>query len=305
MSETPRRAETERDSRLAALYRAAARDEPSPELDAAIHAAARREVGARPRPVSPFFSRSWRVPLSLAAVVLLSVSLVALIREEAPSEISQPPRADAPPPLPEAAAYPRKENVTADRTGAGEPPTPLAKRASPEAFPGAPAERDTKVTALADKPGQSAQAEVRRDVAAAPAVARQQPEAAKSARSVEAVASAPAPLAAPAEAPGPVAGVAAEAKVQPRSEAASADSAVRESLRARGQAATAPAPQLAPQIAGVIQAHANLPPEKWLEQIEALRKQGRLEEAKTSLAHFRQRYPDYPLPAGLKDGIKP
>jgi hypothetical protein len=304
MSETPRREETARDSRLAALYRAAARDEPSPALDAAIRAAARREVGARPRPVGPFFSRSWRVPLSLAAVILLSVSLVTLMREEAP-EIARPPRADAPLPLPEAATYPRKETVAADRTGASEPPTPLAKRASPEAFPGVSAGRDTRVTALADKPRQPAQAEVRRDVAAAPAVTWPQPEAARPAQSVEAVASAPAPLAAPAEAPGPVAGVAAEAKAQPRSEAASADSAVRESLRARGQAATAPAPQLAPQIAGVIQAHANLPPEKWLEQIEALRKQGRLEEAKTSLAHFRQRYPDYPLPAGLKDGIKP
>jgi hypothetical protein len=209
MSETPRRDETERDSRLAALYRATTRDEPQPALDAAIRAAARREVGARPRPVGPLFSRSWRVPLSIAAVVLLSVSLVTVIREEAPPEISQPPRADASLPLPEAAMHPRKESV------------------------------------------------------------------------------------------------AAEAKVQPRSEAASADSAVRESSRARVQAAPAVAPHLAPQMAGAIHAYANLPPEKWLEQIEALRKQGRLEEAKTSLAHFKQRYPDHPLPASLKDGVKP
>lgn len=208
MNETPRRDETERDTQLAALYRAAARDEPSPALDAAIRAAARREVGARPRPVGPFFSRSWRVPLSLAAVVVLSVSLVTLIREEAPPEISRPPRADASLPLPEAAMHPRKESV------------------------------------------------------------------------------------------------AAEAKVQPGPEAASADSAMRESSRARVQAVPAPALP-APQIAGAIQAYANLPPEKWLEQIEALRKQGRLEEAKTSLAHFKQRYPDYPLPASLKDGVKP
>jgi hypothetical protein len=265
MSETPRRDETERDSRLAALYRAAARDEPQPALDAAIRAAARREVGARPRPAGSPFSRSWRVPLSIAAVVLLSVSLVTLIREEAPPEISQPPRADAPLPLPEAATYPRKESVAADRTGAGEPPTPLAKRASPKAFPGAPVMRDNKVIAPADKPRQSAKAEVRRDVA----------------------------------------GAAAEAKARLRSEAASADSAVRESSRARVQAAPAPALQSAPLVAGAIRSYVNLPPEKWLEQIEELRKQGRLEEAKTSLAHFKQRYPDYPLPASLKDGVKP
>ncbi len=109
------------------------------------------------------FSRSWRVPLSIAAVILLSVSLMTLIREEAP-EIARLPRADAPPPLPEAATYPRKESVAADRLGAGEPPAPLAKSASPEAFPGAPDRRD---------------------------------KAAKPARAVEAVASVPPPLAAP------------------------------------------------------------------------------------------------------------
>ncbi|MDO8595328.1 MAG: hypothetical protein Q7R45_01775, partial [Sulfuricaulis sp.] len=67
----------------------------------------------------------------------------------------------------------------------------------------------------------------------------------------------------------------------------------------------APALQPAPLVAGAIRSYVNLSPDKWLEQIEELRKQGRLEEVKTSLAHFRQRYPDYPLPASLKDGIKP
>ena len=80
-----------------------------------------------------------------------------------------------------------------------------------------------------------------------------------------------------------------------------ADGAGRESSRARMQAAPVPAPQLA----GAIRAYVNLPPEKWLEQIEELRKQGKLEEAKTSLAEFKKRYPEYPLPASLKDGIKP
>ena len=41
------------------------------------------------------FGRSWGVPLSIAAVVVLSVSLVTLMREEAP-EIAQPPGADSP-----------------------------------------------------------------------------------------------------------------------------------------------------------------------------------------------------------------
>jgi hypothetical protein len=41
-------------------------------------------------------------------------------------------------------------------------------------------------------------------------------------------------------------------------------------------------------------------PEAWLTRIEALRREGKLEEADRSLAEFRKRYPDYPLPAHLK-----
>ena len=54
-----------------------------------------------------------------------------------------------------------------------------------------------------------------------------------------------------------------------------ADGTGRESSRARMQAAPAPAPQLA----GAIRAYVNLPPEKWLEQIEELRKQGKIGRA--------------------------
>jgi hypothetical protein len=49
----------------------------------------------------------------------------------------------------------------------------------------------------------------------------------------------------------------------------------------------------------------DLPPEKWLERIEELRKFGRLDEAKASLAEFRKRYPDYQLPVALRDWATP
>lgn len=60
-------------------------------------------------------------------------------------------------------------------------------------------------------------------------------------------------------------------------------------------AATVPA-----LAAGAIQPRTDLSPDKWLERIEDLRRQGRLEEAKTSLSEFRERYPNYELPASLK-----
>jgi hypothetical protein len=38
-------------------------------------------------------------------------------------------------------------------------------------------------------------------------------------------------------------------------------------------------------------------PERWLDQVRQLRRQGRIEEADAALAEFRQHYPDYPLGA--------
>jgi hypothetical protein len=83
----------EGDPELARVYRAAPREEPPAHLDAALLAAARREVGARPR-LFPAL-RAWRVPVGIAAVVVLSASLVTLMREEGGSELYQP----APPEL--------------------------------------------------------------------------------------------------------------------------------------------------------------------------------------------------------------
>ena len=53
---------------------------------------------------------------------------------------------------------------------------------------------------------------------------------------------------------------------------------------------------------------ADLAPEKWLLRIEELRKLGRIDEAKASLAEFRKRYPDFPttgFPAGLGAAMSP
>ena len=43
-----------------------------------------------------------------------------------------------------------------------------------------------------------------------------------------------------------------------------------------------------------------LAPDVWLQGVRDLRAAGRDAEAVQSLARFRQRYPDFPLPADLK-----
>jgi len=109
----------ERDPRLARLYEAASGEEPPAALDAAILAAARREVNARLQaadggthlkvaaalggggatPTPPVRAkRNWYVPVSIAAVMVLSVSLVMTLHQEKGDELSQPPRSASVPP---------------------------------------------------------------------------------------------------------------------------------------------------------------------------------------------------------------
>ena len=83
------------DPQLARIYAAAGdtEDGPAAALDAAILAAARREVGAGPTVLgaAPRTQRRWLVPLSLAAVLTLSVSLVTLVHEEKGDDLTQAP----------------------------------------------------------------------------------------------------------------------------------------------------------------------------------------------------------------------
>lgn len=70
------------DKHLSSLYKQAAQDMPPAQLDDAILAAARRETAARPHPLTSPFSGSWRIPASLAAVLVLSFGVVQLMDNE-------------------------------------------------------------------------------------------------------------------------------------------------------------------------------------------------------------------------------
>jgi len=120
VSDDPRDDWLERDPRLARVLETAGGEEPSAALDAAILAAARRAAQARPQAVGgggeitvPAVrpKRSWYVPVSIAAVLVLSVSLVKLVHQEKGDELAQPSgstpdMAQAPTSLPPPAAAP-------------------------------------------------------------------------------------------------------------------------------------------------------------------------------------------------------
>jgi hypothetical protein len=160
-------------SDLSGRYRAGSTEEPRAHLDAAILAAARREV-ARSR-----FTRNWHLPASIAAVLVIGVSLALMT-----SEIEDPlPPAD------------KSAGVAADKAKQAAPA--LAMKQEPQARP-APRlgiERETRPSrersARSDGEADTRQnlaAERADSVAAAPSVAA--PAAAPALRQLEAAATA-------------------------------------------------------------------------------------------------------------------
>jgi len=79
-----------RDPGIDAAYGKTARDEPPRALDERILAAAHRAVAARPASIGRSFAQRWRVPVALAATVVLSATVTLMVYES-----------DRAPPVPE------------------------------------------------------------------------------------------------------------------------------------------------------------------------------------------------------------
>jgi len=126
----------ERDPKVSAASRRLGADEPPRVLDEAILAAARRS--ARP------WTRRWGVPLSLAAVLVLSVTVTLRIQHEQPG-------IDMPAPV-------KKEVARVDGPAAAAPQKPSLRREA-EAFPSASQDRaaaENRATAAAPEAVSSA-----------------------------------------------------------------------------------------------------------------------------------------------------
>ncbi len=304
-----------RDPALDRVYAAGAREEPPRRLDDTIRAAARREVGARPRSIGAAL-RYWSVPVSIAAVLVLSVSVVILMREEGVDRLQEAPPAMAPPPESAPQALP-------EQTAPSAPP----KREEPH-NEGTARLRDTsKLAAAAEKADRNRKEQV----------------------GSNAMAGAPRPAAPPRPAPQPFAeyqiapGLRAPAPTEPRAQSGTlakeaepgagvgsgalerAPTKPTAAADAPAPAATGPAAQAKSSIAspkpraaareaehqrddaGALAARPvwtgfeQQPPEKWLARIEELRRNGRETEADEMLVEFRKRFPGHPVPPAAAD----
>jgi hypothetical protein len=292
-----------RDPRLDVAYRDAAIDQPPAAIDERIRAAARRAVAAGPQSLGAreradaqrSWVARWRVPVSIAATVLIAVTLSYMVQDEevrkaridgvptgpAPAQVSS---AAPPPPAPAAPAA-KAQEAPAPAT----PPAPAADAAAgvsrfePGAVPfpaSPPAERQAPAVG-----GASASADRARENAALAKEVEQlkaevERRVAEEARTTSAqrLQSAPAPAAVPAPAPVPM------AKPDSTRERALADR---------------PAGRLEREAASGLAEQKVRTPEEWLEDIRRLKTQGRTEDVAKELAEFRKRYPDYKLPAYL------
>lgn len=292
----------------ARLPRLHGRDGPDAALDARILAAAHAAVSS-PTPAVKR-RRSWIVPLTAAASVSLAVGLAWRLQPPpgAPVSASHRPVADA--------AAARDGGQPAMRSVEALPPPPadaVLSRPSPMVVPAqqaAPVPDDARV-ARKSKTAEPA-AEVR---AAAPVFVPPPPEAAMMADAmpVEVMAPPPAPPAPPAPAASaPASPQAAMGHSASTGEGTSVSGNVvkpqAKRVRAQNEAAAAADASTLDTVTMAVDEE-DVPPatmdapatrDAWLRRIGELQQQGRIDEAKASLAEFRRRHPDAVLPPELR-----
>jgi len=295
------------DPALALLYRETAQEIPPKHLDAAIRAAARRAINARPG-LAGILLRGWRAPFAIAAVLVLSVSLAVLMVEEgtdsgmpAPAgvpRVTALPRARPPTDQPNTAAPPSSPEVSAparsidaDRPEDG---TTAGNRRKPMAGTPGSGEASNGDMEPADR-GKSRRGGVEDGASAASAPAPNE-EGRKGltgfvTRSERRPASEP-------EVQGPPV----EKQASPRQRLDAARGGVPQDsaqTRPSQRAPLADTGESSGPISLLIRTYEGEPPENWIEKILELRRKGHFGEATALLSEFKKRFPTYSLPPEL------
>jgi hypothetical protein len=292
-----------RDPRVDAAYREAANDEPRQETDDRILAAARRAVAAGPQSLEAraradaqrSWIARWRVPVSIAATVVVAVTLAYMMEgEEVRLARTDGVPASAPPPAPVASA---ERAQTAPASPPAPVQAPAAARAAPAADASNAAARPEPVPFPAPAASERRASEEARTAAAAlppPAVSRadEAPAAGALSKGTEQRQAELERLNAEA--------ARRSASPAPRLQSAPAPATPAAAPPARERAlADRPAERMEREAAAGIAEQKARTPEAWLEDLRRLKAQQRTEDFTRELAEFRKRYPDYKLPADL------
>jgi len=264
-----------RETPLQQRWHDASHEEPTPQVDAAVRAAARRAVGARPGAIGRSRFTHWRVPLAVAATLVLGTTITLMVAEQD----AHVPSVDTAPGVPTSAGNPAASGAAAP---AEERRPALQAPAARSQLPAEPAPSRLRTppptTDFAGAP--LPQREVQ-DVPV-PAVPREE-DLGKQADAPESES--------PSSQPSSARSVPAPQTAEPARE----DRAQQESLLARPGALYAKKPAIAAEEEPDAEIDA------WLERIRALRRAGKTDEAEQSLLAFRQRHPEVALPEDLRN----
>lgn len=284
-----------RDRWLAELYRASAQEQPSASSDRIVLAAARDG----PRGRRPFYF-GWGAPLAAAAVVVVAVSLVIAVRDEADYNVGNLDSRQSMEP-----ARSTADDFTAKPPAAVEK-APLSARESRESDSG-PARDAIRARKAQEQAQRSPIPEQALAESAAPAPAAESPlessarrkTTAPSATTPALPAETPRPPIAPVAKPAPAAPAVASPRASANAPADAMGSRAERSAERGAALGTTAREEAASEPKRADRQEIPDSAEKWIERILALQADGRLSEAKEDLAAFRARYPDHPLPEKL------
>lgn len=279
--------------KLSSIYRAGAREEPPYWLDERIRVAASR--AARPSLVRRLVNvlDRWQMPLGLAAVIALTVSLTLTMQSEKPELISDA-GVPASPVRPDAS----EEEVGSSTLRRERLPGPSGPLASPEA-----ASRRVTDAASPSGPTASAAGEARQPSSQSAHSSAGSPPSSEVMGASQAELprshdlSSGAPLAsAPASPAAPRPPLAASA-LEERPDAAALSG--RAKLAHRRDESPSDSKASTAEPSEVVHAYEN-DPAAWLRHLTELLDQGRQREAREGLRRFLVRYPEHVLPEGLQ-----
>lgn len=290
------------EARIAQLYQLVSTQVPPPHLDVVIAAAARQPAEPLRQHRAPPWWHRWRVPFAVAAVAVVSVSLVTLVMDEGGEGLTSVPPTAAPV-TPERA---RQENEALTASVESQVPERRARVAEPALVSPEPAKVEAKAAAggpeVMRREAASAQDAQGSAVEAGTGTLRQAapPQAAQSKVAESAGVAAEralAPMAPPLpRQDAPVAAADGRAALAARAAAPAAMGT--RALEAERVAASVPPPS--PEVAAHIVHLEGRAPALWVERIVTLRRDGRRAEADGLLSEFRRRFPEETLPAALQ-----
>jgi len=255
------------ESSLSRVYKATAKETPPVELDTRILERARQAVRRQARVGRSPFANNWKIPVSLAAVLVLTVGLVTFMFEKTDTpllpETAPAPSLDSA--LEEEALLIRdKAREADDRLRADQPvdekAAPKAKRSLVIESPAARApavEGLTKTRRKSQKTG-----EMKQTVPAEPEMTSPQ---------------------------------SVDERMRSPGIGSAATRIESQEVRSKKENESLDSTSVLRRLEEVSEVDEMMTPEEWLAKIVTLRAQGKQTEADASLVAFRKRYPDYPL----------